>query len=76
VVDFGELMLPYLRCCAITIRFGALSAPFRHILIDEFQDTNKLQYAWIKMLAGTGAMVRWTIRPTSSPVAACWRWVT
>ena len=28
---------------------------FRHILIDEFQDTNKLQYAWIKMLAGTGA---------------------
>ncbi len=28
---------------------------FRHILIDEFQDTNKLQYAWIKMLAGQGA---------------------
>lgn len=26
-----------------------------HILIDEFQDTNKLQYAWIKMLAGQGA---------------------
>src|SRR5437762_9857787 len=25
---------------------------FRHILIDEFQDTNKLQYAWIKMFAG------------------------
>jgi len=25
---------------------------FRHILIDEFQDTNKLQYAWIKQLAG------------------------
>ena len=24
---------------------------FRHILIDEFQDTNKLQYAWIKMFA-------------------------
>ncbi|NBX21515.1 MAG: DNA helicase II, partial [Betaproteobacteria bacterium] len=27
---------------------------FRHILIDEFQDTNKLQYAWIKMIAGVG----------------------
>ena len=25
---------------------------FRHILIDEFQDTNRLQYAWLKMLAG------------------------
>jgi DNA helicase-2/ATP-dependent DNA helicase PcrA len=25
---------------------------FRHILIDEFQDTNRLQYAWIKMLSG------------------------
>ncbi len=25
---------------------------FRHILIDEFQDTNRLQYAWIKMSRG------------------------
>ncbi|MEP6826129.1 MAG: 3'-5' exonuclease, partial [Ramlibacter sp.] len=30
---------------------------FRHILIDEFQDTNKLQYAWIKILAGPGSAV-------------------
>ena len=27
---------------------------FRHILVDEFQDTNRLQYLWLKLLAGTG----------------------
>jgi DNA helicase-2/ATP-dependent DNA helicase PcrA len=30
---------------------------FRYILVDEFQDTNKLQYRWIKMLAGGGRCV-------------------
>ncbi|HVH33942.1 MAG TPA: 3'-5' exonuclease, partial [Tahibacter sp.] len=27
---------------------------FRHILVDEFQDTNVLQYKWLKLLAGEG----------------------
>lgn len=56
VVDFGELMLrsyEVLRDHA-DIRHH-YQRRFRHILIDEFQDTNKLQYAWIKMLAGVGA---------------------
>ena len=55
VVDFGELMLrsyELLRDNA-SVR-EHYQRRFRHILIDEFQDTNKLQYAWIKMLAGQG----------------------
>jgi DNA helicase II / ATP-dependent DNA helicase PcrA len=53
VVDFGELML---RSYEIMRDNDPLrehyQRRFRHILIDEFQDTNRLQYAWIKMFAG------------------------
>ena len=56
VVDFGELML---RSYELLRDNAAVrehyQRRFRHILIDEFQDTNKLQYAWIKMLAGQDA---------------------
>ncbi|ARN22096.1 UvrD-helicase domain-containing protein [Piscinibacter gummiphilus] len=53
VVDFAELML---RTYEILRDNAALrdhyQHRFRHILVDEFQDTNKLQYAWLKMFAG------------------------
>ncbi len=56
VVDFGELML---RSYELLRDHDPIrehyQRRFRHILIDEFQDTNRLQYAWIKMLSGTGA---------------------
>lgn len=52
VVDFGELML---RCYEVLRDNDPIRAHyqrrFRHILIDEFQDTNRLQYAWIKMFS-------------------------
>ncbi|MBK7001394.1 MAG: UvrD-helicase domain-containing protein [Rhodoferax sp.] len=55
VVDFGELML---RSYELLRDHDPVrehyQRRFRHILVDEFQDTNKLQYAWIKMLAGQG----------------------
>ena len=55
VVDFGELML---RSYELMRDNAALrehyQRRFRHILVDEFQDTNKLQYAWLKLFAGQG----------------------
>lgn len=52
LVDFGELLL---RAYEVLKEKPELLAyykkRFHHILIDEFQDTNSLQYVWIKMLA-------------------------
>src|ERR1043165_1709443 len=58
VVDFAELMLR-------TYELMRDNAPlrehyqrrFRHILVDEFQDTNKLQCAWLKVFAGPDTAV-------------------
>ena len=53
VVDFAELLL---RAYEIWRDNPALlqhyRARFRHILIDEFQDTNAIQYKWLTLLAG------------------------
>ena len=53
VVDFAELLL---RCYDLLAKNEPLRdhyrARFRHILVDEFQDTNRLQYQWLRMLAG------------------------
>ncbi len=54
VVDFGELMLrsyEVLRDHA-TIRTH-YQQRFRHILIDEFQDTNYMQYRWLKLFVSS-----------------------
>jgi DNA helicase-2/ATP-dependent DNA helicase PcrA len=55
VVDFGELMLRSYELLRDNDPVREhYQRRFRHIMIDEFQDTNTLQYAWIKMLAGFG----------------------
>ena len=58
VVDFAELML---RCYEVLSKFEALrehyNARFRYILVDEFQDTNTLQYKWLRLLAGPNTAV-------------------
>ncbi|WP_367172249.1 UvrD-helicase domain-containing protein [Aquabacterium sp.] len=56
VVDFAELML---RTYEIMRDHPEVrehyQRRFKHILVDEFQDTNKLQYAWLKVFAGNPA---------------------
>ncbi|MFO1246166.1 MAG: 3'-5' exonuclease [Ramlibacter sp.] len=53
VVDFGELMLRSYELLRDNDPIREhYQRRFRHILVDEFQDTNKLQYAWLKMFAG------------------------
>ncbi|WP_432723692.1 UvrD-helicase domain-containing protein [Jeongeupia wiesaeckerbachi] len=53
VVDFAELLLASFE---LLDRNASLRehyrSRFRQILVDEFQDTNRLQYAWLKLLAG------------------------
>ena len=52
MVDFAELLL---RTYELLRDNDPLREHYRrrftHVLVDEFQDTNKLQYAWLKMLA-------------------------
>ena len=53
VVDFAELLL---RAHELWLQHPELlrhyQQRFQHILVDEFQDTNTIQYAWVRMLAG------------------------
>jgi len=53
LVDFAELLL---RAHELWLQHPAVLEHYqnrwRHLLIDEFQDTNALQYAWIRVLAG------------------------
>ncbi|MBA2963773.1 MULTISPECIES: UvrD-helicase domain-containing protein [Ramlibacter] len=61
VVDFGELMLRSYELLRDNDPIRQhYQRRFRHILIDEFQDTNRLQYAWIKIFA---------VNPDGSPGA-------
>ena len=53
VADFAELLL---RCYELLERDVHIrqhyQSRFKYILVDEFQDTNRLQYLWLKLLAG------------------------
>ena len=58
VVDFAELLL---RAHELWLKHPEIlehyRKRFRHILVDEFQDTNAIQYAWLRLLAGETGQV-------------------
>jgi DNA helicase-2/ATP-dependent DNA helicase PcrA len=53
LVDFAELLL---RSHETLLKHAGLLAHyrqrFRHLLVDEFQDTNTLQFGWLQLIAG------------------------
>ncbi|HJS22567.1 MAG TPA: DNA helicase II [Steroidobacteraceae bacterium] len=54
VVDFAELLLrAYELWRDHPPLLAHYRARFRHVLVDEFQDTNLIQYAWLKLLTGS-----------------------
>lgn len=58
VIDFAELLLrTYELLRHNPTLLEQYQQRFQAILVDEFQDTNSIQYAWICLLAGKGAAV-------------------
>lgn len=58
LVDFAEILLRSFELLKnhADVR-GHYQQRFRHILVDEFQDTNAIQYNWLRLLAGSAAKV-------------------
>jgi DNA helicase-2/ATP-dependent DNA helicase PcrA len=58
LVDFAELLL---RAYELFQKnpdvLHSYQERFKHILVDEFQDTNTLQYSWLKLLAGKNGKI-------------------
>jgi DNA helicase-2/ATP-dependent DNA helicase PcrA len=58
LVDFAEILL---RSFELLKKHDDVRSHyqqrFRHILVDEFQDTNAIQYNWLRLLAGNAARV-------------------
>ena len=56
LVDFGEMLL---RSLEMLQQHDSLLRHYRHllanVLVDEFQDTNTIQYDWLKLIAGEAA---------------------
>ena len=68
VVDFAELLLrSYELLAGNDVLRAHYGARFKHILVDEFQDTNRLQYRWLKLLARSAPAARAATAPPTTP---------
>ncbi|MEO9654177.1 DNA helicase II [Marinomonas sp.] len=58
LLDFGELLL---RAHELMLSTPTLlrhyQDRFRHVLVDEFQDTNTIQYAWLRLMVGDSGTI-------------------
>ncbi|TQQ18354.1 DNA helicase II [Vibrio cholerae] len=58
LVDFAEILLRALELLRGNQHIREhYQARIKHILVDEFQDTNAIQYAWLRMMAGAQSNV-------------------
>ncbi len=58
LVDFTELLLrSYEMLFENKQILSSYQEQFQHMLVDEFQDTNQLQYRWLKLLAGPNSCI-------------------
>lgn len=70
LLDFAELLLRAHELLRDTPALLAhYRARFREILVDEFQDTNAIQYAFVRVLAGSRAMCSWSATTTRPSMA-------
>lgn len=58
LVDFAELLLRAFELIRDNKHIREhYQARFKHILVDEFQDTNNIQFAWLRLMAGVDCNV-------------------
>ena len=62
LVDFAELLLRAHELWRDNPELLAhYQRRFRHLLVDEFQDTNAIQYAWLRLLAGDNEAIPFVV---------------
>jgi DNA helicase-2/ATP-dependent DNA helicase PcrA len=62
LVDFAELLLRAHELWRDNPELLAhYQQRFQHLLVDEFQDTNAIQYAWLRLLAGDKAAIPFVV---------------
>lgn len=74
VVDFGELLLrPYKLLREKPELRQAFSSRFSHFLVDEFQDTNRVQYEFLALLSQNGTTCDVTVVGDMDQSIYSWR---